>query len=43
MLSAVQLHRQALLVAIEIQDVRGHRVLAAKLESREAPITQQQP
>jgi hypothetical protein len=41
MLSAVQLYCEAFFVAVKIQDVRGGRVLAAKLEARQAPITKQ--
>jgi hypothetical protein len=43
MLTAVQLNGQAFLIAVKIEHRGGHRMLAAKLESAETPIAEQEP
>jgi hypothetical protein len=42
-LTSIQLHREQSLLAEEVQDERAAGMLAAKLESREPPVTQLAP
>ena len=43
MLPAVQLYTQLFFVAIEVQYIRSHRILASEFQSAELPVAQQMP